>query len=85
MGPDWGTSGRNSAQLTLYLPSAGADAAWKMLMPTMKCDDWVKLPPEEKVLHRAQRVIHRLDPLQKRYDRGRASGKIAKPIQFLEQ
>jgi hypothetical protein len=54
-------------------------------MPAMKRDEWIKLSPKEKVIHRAQRVIDSLDALQKRYDRDRASGKIAKPIPFLER
>lgn len=54
-------------------------------MPTMKRDEWVKLSPQEKVLHRTQRVIDHINALQKRYDRDRASGKIAKPIPFLER
>ncbi len=54
-------------------------------MPRMKRDEWVKLSPTEKVLHRVQRVIDNIDALQKRYERDRASGKITKPISFSER
>lgn len=54
-------------------------------MPRMKRDEWVMLSAREKAIHRAQRVIDNLDALQKRYDRDRASGKITKPIPFLER
>jgi hypothetical protein len=54
-------------------------------MPGMKRGEWVKLSPNEKVIHRAQRVIDSLDALRKRYDRDRASGKITKAIPFLER
>jgi len=54
-------------------------------MPTMKRDEWLKLSPEGKVRHRAQRTIDSIDALQRRYDRDRASGKITKPIPFFEE
>lgn len=54
-------------------------------MPAVKRADCVKLSPKEKVLHRVQRSIDRIDALQAAYDRDRASGKISKPIPFLER
>lgn len=53
-------------------------------MPVMKREDWLKLSPTEKVIHRAKRVIDRIEQAQARYDRGRASGKISEPISFFE-
>ena len=53
-------------------------------MPAMKREEWLKLTPRDKVAHSIQRTMDRLDTLQASYDRGRRSGKIAKPIAFLE-
>lgn len=54
-------------------------------MPVMKRDEWLKLGPREKVGHRLQRAIDRIDDIQARYDRERAAGRIAAPIPFLER
>jgi hypothetical protein len=54
-------------------------------MPIMNRAEWVKLSSKDKVIHRLQRTIDRCDALQKRYDRDRASGRITKPIPFLER
>ncbi len=54
-------------------------------MPVMKREDWLKLSPHEKLLHYAQRTMDRLSESQARYNRGRASGKIAQPIKFFEE
>lgn len=54
-------------------------------MPVMKREDWLKLSPEEKVVHGLQRAIDRVDALQARYDRERAAGRIVEPIAFLER
>lgn len=53
-------------------------------MPVMKREEWSKLSPRDKLLHRIQRNIDRAQQLQDRYNRGRASGRIADPIAFLE-
>ena len=54
-------------------------------MPTIKREDWIKLSPKEKLLHRIQRQIDQTHALQARYDRGRASVKITEVIPFMER
>jgi hypothetical protein len=51
----------------------------------MKRDEWLRLNPREKLIHRVQRLAERLQKAQDRYDRLRASGKIAKSILFFER
>ena len=53
-------------------------------MPVMKRKDWLRLTPWEKFIHGRQRAIERLQKAKAQYDRGRASGKIAEPIEFFE-
>lgn len=53
-------------------------------MPVMKREEWLKLSPRDKVAHRLERNIDRLNDLKARYDRGRANGSITKSIPFLE-
>jgi hypothetical protein len=53
-------------------------------MPKMNREDWLRLSPKGKEIHHMQRNIDRLDELKARYERGRASGKIAETIPFLE-
>jgi hypothetical protein len=50
----------------------------------MKREDWLRLTPRERFAHRLQRQIERLEKLKAQYDRDRASGKIAEPIDFFE-
>lgn len=40
-------------------------------MPAIKREDWIKLSPEVKLMHRIQRQIDQTHALQARYDRGR--------------
>ena len=54
-------------------------------MPVMKREEWLRLSPRDKIAHRLQRTMDRLENLQARYDRGRRTGKITKPIAFLER
>ena len=44
-------------------------------MPIMKRDKWLRLTPRERLAHRLQRQIDRIEALKAAYDRGRASGK----------
>ena len=54
-------------------------------MPVMKREEWLKLSPRERVAHSVQRSIDRIDALQRRYDRLRASGNLSETIPFLER
>ena len=53
-------------------------------MPAMKRSEWIKLIPDEKVVHRLQRTIGLNDTVQNLYDHVRASGKLAEPFPYLE-
>ena len=54
-------------------------------MPVIKREEWLKLSPKGKLLHHVQRTIDRLQKVQDDYKRGRASGRITKPIPFFEE
>jgi hypothetical protein len=51
----------------------------------MKREDWLRLTPGEKLAHRLQNQIERIDRLQARYGRGRQTGKLTEPIAFFER
>lgn len=53
-------------------------------MPVMRRAEWLKLTPDEKVIHYAERVIDRARNAKARYDRDRSAGKIVEPIAFFE-
>lgn len=54
-------------------------------MPIIKREEWLRLSPKGKVLHRAQRTIERLQKLQDAEKRERASGRIIKMMALLEE